>query len=221
MRKTSQGGSAVFLEPLGGVSWTGSRNFSVVSVPGTGLHSHLTGTRPTPPWNRRKTLCLCLSWNDECYDETPWPKSKLVRKEFIWLTPPHCCSSSKEVRTGTHTGQEPGGRSWYRSHGGVLLTGLLSMACSAWWFCFVLFVCLFVFVLFCFLTQDHQPRDGAMGWALPYWLLIKKMPYRLVSRQILGRHFLNWGSLFSCVYVLPLPQDCLSSRGGIWWRLPI
>jgi hypothetical protein len=29
--------------------------------------------------------------------------------------------------TGTHTGQEPGGR----GHGGMLLTGLLPLACSA------------------------------------------------------------------------------------------
>jgi hypothetical protein len=33
-------------------------------------------------------------------------KSKLERKGFIWLTLPHHCSSSKEVRTGTQTQQE-------------------------------------------------------------------------------------------------------------------
>jgi hypothetical protein len=40
-------------------------------------------------------------------------KSKLGRKEFIWLTLPYGCSSLKEVRTGTtgtQAGQEPGGR---------------------------------------------------------------------------------------------------------------
>jgi hypothetical protein len=57
------------------------------------------------------------------------------RKGFIQLTLPHCCSSPKEARTGTHTGQEPGSRSWCRSHGGVLLTGLLPLACSA---CFLI-----------------------------------------------------------------------------------
>jgi hypothetical protein len=36
-----------------------------------------------------------------------------------------------KVRTGTLTGQEPGGRSWCRGHGGMLLTGLLFLACSA------------------------------------------------------------------------------------------
>ena len=37
----------------------------------------------------------------------------------------------KEVRTGTHTGQEPGDRNQCRNHGQVLLTGFLFMACSA------------------------------------------------------------------------------------------
>ena len=48
----------------------------------------------------------------------------------------------KEVRTGTQSGQEPGGRS---GHGGLMLTGLLSMACS---------------VYFSSRIQDHQPRGG-------------------------------------------------------------
>jgi hypothetical protein len=34
----------------------------------------------------------------------------LGRKGFIWL--PHHYLAFKEARTGTHTGQEPGGRSW-------------------------------------------------------------------------------------------------------------
>jgi hypothetical protein len=32
----------------------------------------------------------------------------LERKGFIQLTLPHCCSSPKEVRTGTQSGQEAG-----------------------------------------------------------------------------------------------------------------
>jgi hypothetical protein len=35
-------------------------------------------------------------------------KSKLRRKRFIQLTLPYCCSSLKEVRTGTQAGQEAG-----------------------------------------------------------------------------------------------------------------
>jgi len=35
-------------------------------------------------------------------------KKQLGRKGFIQLTLPHCCSSPKEVRTGTQAGQETG-----------------------------------------------------------------------------------------------------------------
>ena len=49
---------------------------------------------------------------------TSWPRIKLLRTGFIQLTRPQCCSSPKEVRTGTHTGQELGGRNWCRGHGG-------------------------------------------------------------------------------------------------------
>jgi hypothetical protein len=38
-------------------------------------------------------------------------QSNLGKRGFIWLTLPHHCSSSTEVRKGTQTGQEPGGRS--------------------------------------------------------------------------------------------------------------
>jgi hypothetical protein len=67
---------------------------------------------------------LLLQWNT-------MTKSNLGRKGFIWLTLSHHCLSLKEVRTGTQTGKEPGGRSWYRGHGGVLLTVLLLLGYSA------------------------------------------------------------------------------------------
>jgi hypothetical protein len=35
-------------------------------------------------------------------------KKQLGRKGFIQITLPHCCSSLKEVRTGTQAGQEAG-----------------------------------------------------------------------------------------------------------------
>jgi hypothetical protein len=40
--------------------------------------------------------------------QTSWPRSKLGRKGFIQLILPHCCSSPKEVRTGTQAGQRAG-----------------------------------------------------------------------------------------------------------------
>jgi hypothetical protein len=38
--------------------------------------------------------------------QTSWPRSKLGRKGFIRLTLPYCCSSLKEIRTGTQAGQD-------------------------------------------------------------------------------------------------------------------
>jgi hypothetical protein len=40
--------------------------------------------------------------------QTSGPRSTWGRKGFIQLTHPHCCSSPKEVRTGTQAGQEAG-----------------------------------------------------------------------------------------------------------------
>jgi hypothetical protein len=40
--------------------------------------------------------------------QTSRPRSKLGRKGFIQLTLPYCCSSPKEVRTGTQAGQGAG-----------------------------------------------------------------------------------------------------------------
>jgi hypothetical protein len=38
--------------------------------------------------------------------QTSWPRSKLERKGFIWLTLPYCCSLPKEVRTGQKAGAD-------------------------------------------------------------------------------------------------------------------
>lgn len=56
-----------------------------------------------------------------------------VEGKDLFLSVLHNRSSSKAVKAGIHIGQDPGGRSECRSHGGVLLTGVLLMACSAWW----------------------------------------------------------------------------------------
>jgi hypothetical protein len=83
--------------------------------------------------------------------QTSWPRNKLGRKGFIQLILPHCCWSPKEVRAGTQAGQELGGRSWCRGHGGMFLTGLLLLTCSA-----------------CFLIE---PKAIAQGWRHPQWTL--------------------------------------------------
>jgi len=90
------------------------------------------------------------------------------------------CSSSMEVRTGTQAGKKPGGRNRCGGHGGMLLTGLLPMVCSA-----------------CFLIESRTSSPGitppTMGWALPNFtdalqlgfmvpfLQLRFIPFQLVS----------------------------------------
>jgi hypothetical protein len=79
---------------------------------------------------------------------------KQVEEERVYLA--HTSKSLfiiREVRIGIQTGQEPGGRSSCRGHGGVLLTGLLLMACSA-----------------CFLIEPRttNPRVALLTQAGPY-----------------------------------------------------
>lgn len=56
------------------------------------------------------------------------------RKVYFTYNPDRS-PSMKEVRAEIQVGQENGGRNWSRGHREVMLTGLLSMACS---FCFVI-----------------------------------------------------------------------------------
>jgi hypothetical protein len=57
--------------------------------------------------------------------QTSWPRSKLGRKGFIWLTLSHCCSSPKEVRTGTQAGQRAGADA-------EAMEGCSLLACLTW-----------------------------------------------------------------------------------------
>jgi hypothetical protein len=52
-------------------------------------------------------------------------------KGFIRLTLPQHWSSLEDIGTGTQAEQECRGRSWCRSHGLLLLPGLLSITCYA------------------------------------------------------------------------------------------
>jgi hypothetical protein len=67
-------------------------------------------------------------------------QNNLGRKGFIRLTLPHHCSSSKESRTGTQAGQEPGG--WRDAVYWLVPEGLLSPLS--------------------YRTQHHRPRDGSI-----------------------------------------------------------
>jgi hypothetical protein len=81
-------------------------------------------------------------------------QSNLGKKGFIQFTLPQYSSLSKKVGTETEAEQKPGGRSWGRSHGHVVLTGLLPMACSD-----------------CLLIETRTTNPGmipqAIGWSLP------------------------------------------------------
>lgn len=83
---------------------------------------------------------------------------------------------------------EPGGRSCSRDHGRELLTGFLSIICSA-----------------CFLVSPMTTCPGVtlspVNWAFPYQLLIKKMSSRLAYRPAF------YGNIFS-VRMIPSSQMC-------------
>lgn len=57
-------------------------------------------------------------------------QNNLRREGFVSFMLPHLCSSWKEIRTDTETGQAQGDRSWSRGYGEVLLTGLAFLAYS-------------------------------------------------------------------------------------------
>jgi hypothetical protein len=69
-------------------------------------------------------LCSCLSQG--FYSCTNiMTKKQLGRKGFIQLTFLHCCSSLKEVRTGTQAGQEAGADA-------EVMEGCSLLACLPW-----------------------------------------------------------------------------------------
>ena len=108
-------------------------------------------------------VIVCLSW---CfialmnYYDQNWAEEK----GFIQLIFPNHSVSPKEVRTGSQTGHESGGRSWCRGHGVVLL-----LACSSW--------------LPSHRTHKCQTRNASptMGCVIPDPSVINKTTYRLAQ----------------------------------------
>jgi hypothetical protein len=108
-------------------------------------------------------------------------KKQVGRKGFIQLTFSTLLLITKGCQDWNSSRSRS--RSWFRGHGGVLLTGLLSLTCSA-----------------CSLIE---PRLPAQRWHhpqgdLPTWSLIEKMPYSWIS----WRHFPNWSSFLCDNYSL-------------------
>jgi hypothetical protein len=75
------------------------------------------------PGLNRETLCLSQGFYS-CTKHHE-ARSKLGRKGLIQLTLPHCCSSPKEVRTGTQAGQEAGADA-------EAMEGCYLLACFPW-----------------------------------------------------------------------------------------
>jgi hypothetical protein len=102
--------------------------------------------------------------------QTSWPRSKLGRKGVYSAYTSTLLFITKGSREWNSSRSKS--RSWCRGHGGMWLTGLLPLACSA-----------------CSLIE---PRLPAQSWHypqgdLPTWSLIEKMPYNWIS----WRHFPN------------------------------
>jgi hypothetical protein len=75
------------------------------SPPRHGLVCHSNILLGSTPWNQLvllRVIIAVMKYHDQ---------SNLGMKEFIQLILPYHCSSSEEVRTGTQTEQESGGRS--------------------------------------------------------------------------------------------------------------
>lgn len=97
---------------------------------------------------------------------------KTTWEERVYLA---YCSTSLFIVEGSQNSNS-GGRSWFRRHGGELLTGLFFMTCSA-----------------CFFIEPRTNSPGmaplTVDWALLYWSLIKKMPCRFAYSLLLQRIF--------------------------------
>ena len=85
-----------------------------------------------PTWINKKKGIICFwklnsSWIPSVLCRAALAVKKLHEpnqlgdRGFIWLMCPHHSPSLVDVRAGTQTGKEPGGRSWYRGHGGELV----------------------------------------------------------------------------------------------------
>ena len=132
--------------------------------------------------NNREIYICWVSWSYCCHDETPWPKvswkGKCLFDLHFHVTVHHWRKSGQELR------QDPGGRSRCRGHGGVLLTGLLSRACSA-----------------CFLrahrTQSPAVALTSVSQAFPHQSSLEKVHHWFSHRFIWWGHFFNWDFFFS------------------------
>lgn len=88
---------------------------------------------------------------------------------------------------GRNSRQEPGSRSWSRDHGGMMVPGLPSVACSG-----------------CFLMYPRTACPGevppTVGWTFPHQSLIKNMSHGLAYRSVWWMHFFCFSGTSTSLY---------------------
>jgi hypothetical protein len=113
-------------EPAGWISWKLLYHQKRYRRSWGELRSQSAYLKCTHSWAQSPKLCkLGVLVRVSIPAQTSWPRSKLGRKGFIQLTLPYCCSSPKEVRTGTQAGQEAGADA-------EAMEGCSLLACLPW-----------------------------------------------------------------------------------------
>jgi hypothetical protein len=112
--------------------------------------------------NTSSPHCLQLQWLRDCLSQAFYSCTNIMTKKQVMEERVYSAYTStllfitkgRIIRTGAHPGQELGGISGYRSHGGMLHSGLLPLACSI-----------------CFHIEPKTTSPGMtplkMDWALP------------------------------------------------------
>jgi len=127
--------------------------------------------------SKAKLMPWCLSQG--FYSCTNIMTKKQVGEERVYAA--HTCTLLFITKGSQDwNSRKAGSSSWCGGHGGMLLTDWFPLACSA---------CSLIELK----TTSPEMAPPTMGWVLPPWSLVEKMPYSWVS----WRHFLNWGS-FLC-----------------------
>lgn len=128
-----------------------------------------------------------MSSSFHCCDKILWSKTTWGRNDVFHPTVSSPSSKENRVRTQDkrqNLRQEPGNRKGSRGHRGTLLTVLLPLAFSVH-----------------FLIQPRitcrRVALAIIGWALPYWSLIKKILHIHTYGPIRGWKFHKRNSFFS------------------------
>ena len=134
-------------------------------------HGHLSSDLWKGPNNMLSWFRILLLLQNTMTTKQSWGSRGLFSSHYI--------NKESQDRSSSRV-EKPRGRNWCRGHGGVLLTGLLLMTCSA-----------------CFLTE---PRTISPGTDPPLQSPIKKITLEACPQPDLMKAFLNcsWMTL-ACI----------------------